>query len=330
VLDLSDSQLLFFASAVPFLFDSGDIELHLNTQSLMHSFSDRGTVIIFIFPESGVVSSAIAPMDLSSLLNELRNDQGINAVKAVKDVPVFKGAQRPMLLKDYIAGKTCPPTATEYAFEEKHAVNFLIDSAKDFGCDIVSGFTGRLIDVPIPENIERFKAVWTPLAERAADKGVRIAWENCHMGGNWLTGNWNIAHNPDAWELMFDALPMDNVGLEWEPCHQMVQLIQPLPQIREWKKRLFHIHGKDATVRWDLISRHGIGGSECFSWHRTPGFGDTNWTDIISELRFVGYEGSIDIEGWHDPVYKNHLEMTGQVHALKYLKECRGGEFIEF
>ena len=45
----------------------------------------------------------------------------------------------------------------------------LIDSAKDFGCDIVSGFTGRLIDVPVPENIERFKAVWTPLAERAAD-----------------------------------------------------------------------------------------------------------------------------------------------------------------
>ena len=206
----------------------------------------------------------------------------------------------------------------------------LIDCAKDFGCDIVSGFTGRLIDVPVPENIERFKAVWTPLAERAADKGIRIAWENCHMGGNWLTGNWNIAHNPDAWELMFDALPMDNVGLEWEPCHQLVQLIQPLPQIREWKKRLFHIHGKDATVRWDLISRHGIGGSERFSWHRTPGFGDTNWTDVISELRFVGYEGAIDIEGWHDPVYKNHLEMTGQVHALKYLKECRGGEFIEF
>ena len=54
----------------------------------------------------------------------------INAVKAVKDVPVFKGAQRPMLLKDYIAGKTCPPTATEYTFEEKHAVNFLIDSTK--------------------------------------------------------------------------------------------------------------------------------------------------------------------------------------------------------
>jgi hypothetical protein len=41
------------------------------------------------------------------------------------------------------------------------------------------------------------------------------------------------------------------------------------------------------------------------------------------------FTGSIDIEGWHDPVYKGDLEMTGQVHALNYLKQCRGGSFIK-
>ena len=61
---------------------------------------------------------------------------------------------------------------------------------------------------------------------------------------------------------------------------------------------------------------------------RTPGFGDTNWTDVISELRLAGWTGSIDIEGWHDPVYRDALEMTGQVHALNYLKSCRGGDFV--
>ena len=61
---------------------------------------------------------------------------------------------------------------------------------------------------------------------------------------------------------------------------------------------------------------------------RTPGFGDSNWTDVISELRLAGYTGSIDIEGWHDPVYRDALEMTGQVRALNYLKDCRGGEFV--
>lgn len=62
---------------------------------------------------------------------------------------------------------------------------------------------------------------------------------------------------------------------------------------------------------------------------RTPGFGDSNWTDIISELRLAGYAGAIDIEGWHDPVYRDALEMTGQVHALNYLKDCRGGDHVD-
>ena len=54
-----------------------------------------------------------------------------------------------------------------------------------------------------------------------------------------------------------------------------------------------------------------------------------NWTDIISELRLAGWSGSIDIEGWHDPVYRDQLEMTGQVHALNYLKHSRGGSFVD-
>jgi sugar phosphate isomerase/epimerase len=61
---------------------------------------------------------------------------------------------------------------------------------------------------------------------------------------------------------------------------------------------------------------------------RTPGFGDSNWTDVISELRLASYSGAIDIEGWHDPVYRNALEMTGQVAALDYLKRCRDGTHI--
>ncbi len=203
-----------------------------------------------------------------------------------------------------------------------------IDCAALFGTDIVSGFTGREPDRPIPDNIPRFKEVWTPIVEYAAGKKVRVAFENCNMGGNWRTGSWNIAINPDAWELIFDAVPLDNLGLQWEPCHQMVQLIDPLPQIRKWGKKFFHIHGKDATIRRDVLAKHGIMGGEPFCWHRTPGFGDSNWTDIITELRLTGYQGNIDIEGWHDPVYRGELEMTGQVAGLNYLKKCRGEAFV--
>lgn len=204
----------------------------------------------------------------------------------------------------------------------------LIDHAHLFGTDIVAGFAGRLRGKPIDESMPRYKEVFGPLAKRAADKGVRLAFENCDMGGTWQTGDWNIAHNPTAWELMFNAFPSENVGLEWEPCHQMVHLIDPIPQLRQWVKKIFHLHGKCCTIKWDVIRQHGIGGPHQFAFHRTPGFGDCNWTNVISELRWAGYKGSIDIEGWHDPVYKEELEMTGQVHALNYLKNCRGGQFV--
>lgn len=205
----------------------------------------------------------------------------------------------------------------------------LIDHAALFGTDLVTGFTGRVIDRSIDESIPKFKEVFGELSKRAASKGVKIAFENCAMGGNWERGNWNIAHNPAAWELMFNAVPEENLGLQWEPCHQMVQLIDPLPQLKKWTGKIFNVHGKDATVDWDIIKKYGIGGSEQFAWHRTPGFCDSNWTDIISTLRKHHYTGSIDIEGYHDPVYRGELELTGQVHALNYLKQCRGGSFIQ-
>ncbi len=200
----------------------------------------------------------------------------------------------------------------------------LVDCAHLFKTDVVAGFAGRVPDVPIPESIPKFKEVWTPICEKAGEKNVRIAFENCTMGGIWRTGSWNMAFNPKAWELMFEAVPLPNIGLEWEPTHQMSQLIDPIPQIQEWGSRIFHLHGKDANVRRDVIAKYGFEGPEPAVFHRHPGYGDCDWVQIISELRRAGFKGAIDIEGWHDPVYKGDLEMTGQVFALNYLKQCRG------
>jgi sugar phosphate isomerase/epimerase len=204
----------------------------------------------------------------------------------------------------------------------------LIESADRFGCDLVSGFAGRVPDVPVPESMDRFRDVFGPLAAAAERRGVRLAFENCDMGGDWQRGDWNIAHAPAAWELMFDTVPSDALGLEWEPCHQLVSFVDPLPQLQQWVHKVFHVHGKDATVFWDDVRRWGIRSGKPYVYHRTPGFGDTHWTDVISILRMGGYQGAIDIEGWHDPIYRDDLEMTGQVHALSYLKQCRGGHYV--
>ena len=204
----------------------------------------------------------------------------------------------------------------------------LIRNVHHFGCSMVCGFAGALEDRPVDQSLAKFTEVYGHLIKVAEGEGVRIAFENCDMGGTWEAPKWNIAHSPRAWEMIFNAIPSENLGLEWEPCHQMNSLIDPLPQLRKWIKKVYHVHGKDATIDWDVIKEQGLRGGKQVVWHRTPGFGDTNWTDVITILRQGGYRGSIDIEGWHDPVYRDELEMTGQVQGLRYLQRCRGGDYI--
>jgi hypothetical protein len=78
------------------------------------------------------------------------------------------------------------------------------------------------------------------------------------------------------------------------------------------------VRGGEAVAVIPQIVQHGFESFNLNFWQTT---GDTN-------LRQAGYKGTIDIEGWHDPVYQGELEMTGQVHALNYLKYCRGGSFV--
>jgi sugar phosphate isomerase/epimerase len=204
----------------------------------------------------------------------------------------------------------------------------LIDAAADFGCDVVSGFAGRIPDRPVPDSYEPFARVFGPLARRAEDRSVRIAFENCEKRGTWLTGDWNIAHAPDAWDAIFAAVDSAALGLEWEPCHQLLSFADPLLQIRRYAGRIWHIHGKDATILWDVVRRHGIRGAVPYAAHRLPGFGDTDWARLIGELRIAGWRGSIDIEGFHDAAFCNALETTGQVASFRHLHRCRGGAFI--
>lgn len=152
----------------------------------------------------------------------------------------------------------------------------VIKACKYFGCKVVCGFAGALEDRPVDESMPKFKEVFGNLAKVADGEGVKIAFENCDMGGTWSAPRWNIAHSPRAWEMMFNEVPGDTLGLEWEPCHQMVSLVDPIPQLRKWVGRVYHVHGKDATVNWDVIESEGIrSGLDCV-WHRTPGFGDSN------------------------------------------------------
>ena len=212
--------------------------------------------------------------------------------------------------------------------EQRQTLHHAIDMAAAFGTTTVSTFAGALEGESVEAAMPRFKEVFGELTRHAEDKGVRLAIENCPMGGTWKNGTCNIGFNPRAWDMMFDAVPSDSLGLEWEPAHQIYQLIDPIANLRKYAKKIVHMHAKDARVRRDLLASEGIIGPRPTVEFRFPGLGGTDWREVFEILQESGYQGMMSIEGYHDFLFNGDWEYTGLAHALKYLRFCRGGDFL--
>ncbi len=212
-----------------------------------------------------------------------------------------------------------------------------IDVAAQLKIKTVGAFVGAVIDVTIDERgggpvyapaekgISAAAEFWRPLAQRARDLGVRIAFEHCPQGPwHQPIAHWNLAGQPALWPKLFDAIGLENVGIEWDAGHLVCQLIDPLQNIREFGKRIFHVHAKDGFINQTLLQRYGLchpGVAE----HRFPGLGQSDWAQIVHELMRAGYDSDLNIEGWHDPVYRERLEETGLLIAKKTLEPLIAG-----
>lgn len=209
-------------------------------------------------------------------------------------------------LRDSLAGSRCVPSALgvygnplgrdEAGAETRRSLRALLEAAPDFGAPLVSCFAGRPQGLSVPESIEPFKSVFGELCDVAARRGVTIALENCRLGDTWKTGRWNIAINPDAWELIFNALPGAPLGLEWEPAHQVLALADPLAQLEAWIGRVVHVHAKDAAVDREALALRGFYGGGKIGREVLAGRGDTDWKAVFRTLRRGGYRGTVDIE----------------------------------
>jgi sugar phosphate isomerase/epimerase len=196
----------------------------------------------------------------------------------------------------------------------------LMEVAQKLGVNTIGTFTGRDPEKSIDENIPAVKQYWTEMSKRAADLGMRIAFENCPMFHAHPFRGTNIAFTPDAWEKIFDAVPAENIGLEWDPSHLICLLIDPVPTIKRFKDKLFHVHAKDAEVCWDVVRTNGILDPQAVR-HRMPGLGQVNWREVVSALIEAGYTGNLDIEGAHDPIYGGALEEAGLKVGLQTLRQ---------
>jgi sugar phosphate isomerase/epimerase len=176
----------------------------------------------------------------------------------------------------------------------------------------VAGFAGKLIDRPLEESIEPFKKVWSRHAKFAEDHGIKIAFENCPMGWHHLPpGGNNCLCTPLMWEACFNAVPSDALGLEWDPSHLIGLMIDPIQNLRAWASKVYHVHAKDAKVYRFNLDKNGIFAHGSVE-HCMPGFGDTDWAQVVKELLRAGYRSDLNIEGWHDAVYNNGMTPTGE------------------
>ena len=231
---------------------------------------------------------------------------------------------------------------------ERSRATFLraIEVAAHIGVRTVAGFPGAVIETilnsrggnPVYKPFENYLPglleFWEPIARIAADKGVRIAFEHCPSGVyNLPVLGFNMLAQPAMWERLFNETKCSNLGLEWDPSHLICQFVDPVENLRKYASRIFHVHAKDAFVNRPLLEVYGIchpGVTE----HRFPGLGQANWAKIIHALLRVGYDSDVNIEGWHDPVYRDHepdptgrnplagqkLEQTGLLIAKRTLE----------
>jgi sugar phosphate isomerase/epimerase len=175
----------------------------------------------------------------------------------------------------------------------------VILGAERLGLKNANTFIGRDWTRTVDENWPRFLKTWKPLISFAEDHGIRVGIENCPMSfsrDEWPGGK-NLATTPVIWRRMFNDIPSDCFGLNYDPSHFVLQFMDPLCPLREFSKKLFHLHAKDMQIRRDRLNEVG---SFSFpkEWHtpRIPGFGDIDWARFMAALYEIGYDGPMCVE----------------------------------
>lgn len=175
----------------------------------------------------------------------------------------------------------------------------LITASHKLGIDMVTTFIGRDQSKTVEENLELVKEIWPPVMELAKETHVRVAIENCPMlfGQDQWPGGQNLMTTPAVWRKVFEILPYNNLGINYDPSHFVWQMIDYIKPIYEFKDKIFHVHYKDIKVYKDRLDQVGIMGYPLdFMSPKLPGLGDVDWGKYVSALTDIGYDGYTCIE----------------------------------
>lgn len=223
------------------------------------------------------------------------------------------------------------PDLTKRKFYHGH-LKKVIDTAALLDVDLVGTFVGARPDRSPNENMKEIGEVFRGMVKYAEDKGVRLMIENCPME-NWqrfgLPGN--FAYSPELWEALFNEVPADNFGLNFDPSHLYWLGIDYIQCAKEFASKIFHAHAKDTEILLEGKNRYGLFGRQLdpIPWksgwwrYRVPGMGEIDWRKFISTLQEAGYDFVLSIEH-EDPIWEGSEEkvkkglLLGKKHLAQY------------
>ncbi|MCO5220049.1 MAG: sugar phosphate isomerase/epimerase [Thermomicrobiales bacterium] len=112
----------------------------------------------------------------------------------------------------------------------------VIDAAVLLEVPIVGTFIGADMTTYADENLEEYARVWPAIVKYAAEREIKIAIENCPMlwDDTWPGGQ-NLAYSPSIWTRMFEIIPDDNFGLNYDPSHLIWQFIDEIRPITDFR-----------------------------------------------------------------------------------------------
>ena len=213
-------------------------------------------------------------------------------------------------IKDYCAKKNVEisslafyPNTMDGNLEKRaaaveHLKKVICASAK-LGVNMVTTFIGRDQTKSVEENLEILKEVWPPIIALAEEKGVKIGIENCPMlfGNDQWPGGQNLMTTPVIWRKVFELLPSDNLGINYDPSHFVWQMIDYIKPLYEFKNKIFHVHYKDIKLYPDKLRECGVMAYPLdYMSPKLPGLGDVDWGKYVSALTDIGYDGYTCIE----------------------------------
>ncbi|WP_334104710.1 sugar phosphate isomerase/epimerase [Muricomes intestini] len=201
----------------------------------------------------------------------------------------------------------------------------VIRVSSKLGINMVTTFIGRNQDKNVEENLDEVAEVWLPIIRLAEKMKVRVAIENCPMlfSAEQWPGGQNLMTTPAIWRKVFDLIPSDYLGLNYDPSHFVWQMIDYVKPIYEFKDKIFHVHYKDIKVYKERLTEVGIMAYPLeFMCPKLPGLGDVNWGKYVSALTDIGYDGYTCIE-IEDKAFEGNDEQVRNALILsqRYLRQ---------